>query len=259
MVRLTILGSGSAGNCTLVEANDTHLLIDAGLSGRQIQNRLSQLGKSLDEIDGVLLTHEHSDHTIGLARICQKRDIPIYTNPLTAECIKSKLNSTQNWKLFTTGDRFSIGNWDVETFPVPHDAYDPVGFVLRFQQVCFGFLTDLGHATRLVIERIRQCQALLLEANHDLGLLQDDQRRPWSVKQRILSRHGHLSNDGAAQVLREMASQQLKHLFLGHLSSDCNRPELARNSSLAALETVNASHVTVEVAPQDCATTTLEL
>ncbi|MEZ5406010.1 MAG: MBL fold metallo-hydrolase [Verrucomicrobiia bacterium] len=95
MVRLTILGSGSAGNCALVEADQTRLLIDAGLSGRQIQNRLSQLGKSLDEIDGVLLTHEHSDHTLGLTRICQKRNIPIYTNSLTAECIKSKLNPSQ--------------------------------------------------------------------------------------------------------------------------------------------------------------------
>ena len=259
MVRLTILGSGSAGNCTLIETSTTRLLIDAGLSGRQIQERLAKVGRHLNEIDGILLTHEHSDHTIGLSRLCQKHDIPLYSNSLTAECLKPKLMQWKTWKFFNTGDRFSIGDWEIQSFPIPHDAYDPVGFILHYQKVCVGFLTDLGYATRLVIERIRQCHALLLEANHDVNLLQNDTKRPWSVKQRILSRHGHLSNEGAAQVIRDTAPQKLKHLFLGHLSSDCNQPELAHQTLRQTLDSVNASDVKVEVAHQTQVTTTLEL
>lgn len=259
MVRLTILGSGSAGNCTLVESPTTRLLIDAGLSGRQIKERLTKVGRSLEEIDGILLTHEHCDHTSGLMRLCQTHKIALYSNSLTADCLRPKLAKWETWKLFNTGDRFSIGDWEIESFPVPHDAYDPVGFVLHHQNICLGVLTDLGHATRLVLERIRNCHALLLEANHDMNLLQNDTKRPWSVKQRIFSRHGHLSNAGAAQVIREVAPKQLKHLYLGHLSADCNKPELAHDTLREALDSVQASHVKVEVALQAQVTSTLEL
>lgn len=259
MVRLTILGSGSAGNCTLVESPTTRLLIDAGLSGRQIQERLAKVGRTLEEIDGILLTHEHSDHTAGLMRLCQKYTIALYSNSLTADCLRPKLAKWETWKLFNTGDRFSIGDWEIESFPVPHDAYDPVGFILHCQQICLGILTDLGYATRLVLERIRNCHALLLEANHDVNLLQNDTRRPWSVKQRIFSRHGHLSNAGAAQVIREAAPKQLKYLYLGHLSSDCNTPKLAHDTLREALDSAQSSHVNVEVALQSQVTSTLEL
>ena len=146
----------------------------------------------------------------------------------------------------------------IDSFTVPHDAYDPVGFLIRTHCANIGFLTDLGHATKLVRERIREANVLVLETNHDLKLLQDDVRRPWSVKQRIVSRHGHLSNDAAADLATEVVSADLEHLFLGHLSGDCNRPDLAHAAVSGKLRAAGATHVNVVTATQDvpCATLT---
>ena len=144
-----------------------------------------------------------------------------------------------------------MGDVLVDTFSVPHDAYDPVGFLIHTLACKIGFLTDLGHATRLVVERVRPANILVLETNHDLKLLQDDTRRPWSIKQRIASRHGHLSNDAAAQVAEQIVSADLQHLYLGHLSGDCNRPELAHATVSQRLLRAGATHVRVETASQD--------
>jgi phosphoribosyl 1,2-cyclic phosphodiesterase len=147
----------------------------------------------------------------------------------------------------------------VDTFSVPHDAYDPVGFLLRTVCGNIGFLTDLGHATKLVIERVRRAQVLVLETNHDHQLLQDDTRRPWSVKQRIQSRHGHLSNDAAALLAAEIVTADLHHLYLGHLSRDCNRPELAHHTVSRKLTDLGAHHVRVESTSQTTVSPTLQL
>ena len=193
-VHLTILGSGSGGNCAYLETAQTRLLIDAGFSGRQIRNRLAGIARAPETLDGVLITHEHSDHISGLVGLAAKLRLPIYCNRLTKEAIEAQLHIQINARLFSTGASFEIGDVTVDTFSVPHDAYDPVGFLLRTEAGNIGFLTDLGHATKLVVERVRAAHVLLLEANHDLKMLQEDPRRPWSLKQRILSRHGHLSN-----------------------------------------------------------------
>ena len=129
-----------------------------------------------------------------------------------------------NWRLFESGATVELGDLKINSFSVPHDAYDPVGFMFYHALGNIGFLTDLGYATKLVIERVRQARALVLEANHDLKLLQEDTKRPWSVKQRILSRHGHLSNDAAAEVAAEVVTDLMEDLYLGHLSADCNSP-----------------------------------
>ena len=129
-----------------------------------------------------------------------------------------------SWRLFESGATLDLGDLKINSFSVPHDAYDPVGFMFYHALGNIGFLTDLGYATKLVIERVRQARALVLEANHDLRLLQEDTKRPWSVKQRILSRHGHLSNDAAAEVAAEVVTDVMEDLYLGHLSADCNRP-----------------------------------
>jgi phosphoribosyl 1,2-cyclic phosphodiesterase len=149
---------------------------------------------------------------------------------------------------------------EVDTFSVPHDAYDPVGFLVRTCAGNFGFLTDLGHATKLAIERVRTAHVLLLEANHDVKMLQDDPRRPWSLKQRILSRHGHLSNEAAAQVAEQIVTAELRQLYLAHLSADCNRPELAHRVVGGTLQSIGATHVRLETACQEkpCATFALE-
>lgn len=258
-VQFTVLGSGSSGNCTYVETPSTKILVDAGFSGRQIAHRLASIGRKIEEINAIILTHEHTDHTAGLSVLCNRSQVPLYCNRLTAEAIQPGLPDFQNWKLFATGDSFAIGDLMIASFTVPHDAYDPVGFLLVHEAVKIGFLTDLGHCTKMVIERMREANVLLLETNHDLKLLQNDTRRPWSVKQRIGSRHGHLSNIAAARAACDIASERLQHVYLAHMSQDCNRPELAHKTVRTALDELGAKHVTTHITSQDSPCPTLSI
>ena len=257
--QLTILGSGSGGNCTYLETGETRLLVDAGFSGRQIRQRLLGIGRSPETLNGILLTHEHSDHIQGLTGLCTKLQIPIYCNRLTYEAIQAQLQMKFDCRIFSTGATFEIGDVIVDTFSVPHDAYDPIGFLLKVRGGRIGFLTDLGHATRLVIERVKSANVLVLETNHDMKMLQDDLHRPWSVKQRILSRHGHLSNEAAADAAEQIVSNELRHLYLGHLSKDCNDPELAHRVVSDRLQKIGATHVKVESTSQESASPSLML
>jgi len=235
-MHVTILGSGSAGNCALIETPQARLLIDGGLSARQTVQRLAQCGVNPIEIDGILLTHEHGDHCGGLNVWCKNFATPIYCNRLTAEMLqRDNPDCRKDWRLFVTGSEFRVKDVVVQTFPVPHDAVDPVGFVLHHGAAALGFLTDLGFATKLVFERVRAVQTLIIETNHDEKLLQGCTKRPWSVKQRIMSRHGHLSNTAAAGVLAELLETNLRRAVLGHLSRDCNSPELALGTVRSAV------------------------
>jgi phosphoribosyl 1,2-cyclic phosphodiesterase len=258
--RLTILGSGSAGNCAYLEAGETRLLVDAGFSARQIRQRLAALQRTPETLTGILITHEHSDHIQGLPQLAARLGLPVYCNRLTRdEIVHTFPEARFDFRLFETGASFDVGDVGVESFSVPHDAQDPVGFLLRTNEGNLGFLTDLGHATKLVIERVRCANVLVLEANHDVKLLQEDPRRPWSLKQRILSRHGHLSNEAAAEVAEQIVTAGLQRLYLGHLSRDCNRPELALNAVNRRLHQLGATHVSVETASQDAPAPTVPL
>ncbi len=251
MFHVTILGSGSAGNCALVETPHSRLLIDGGLSARQMVLRLQQCGVNPLEIDGILLTHEHSDHMCGLDVWCKQFATPIYCNRLTAETLQRSLpERPRTWRIFSTGSDFRVGDIDIQSFPIPHDAVEPVGFVLHHGSASLGFLTDLGFPTKLVFERVRQVHTLIIETNHDEKLLQNDTRRPWSVKQRIMSRHGHLSNDAAASVLVELLGFNLRRTVLGHLSRDCNTPELALGTVRGRLAASGGDAVEVLCAAQ---------
>jgi len=232
-----MLGSGSAGNSALVATDHCKILIDGGLSARQITVRLEQCGVTPDQLDGVLLTHEHGDHVCGLEVLCRKFDVPIYANSQTAEAIRycSDLDQHRNWRIFRTGAEFKICDVIVQTFPVPHDAVDPVGFAFFGGASGLGFITDLGYATKMIVERLRQVHTLVIETNHDEKLLQSDTHRPWPVKQRIQSRHGHLSNNAAASVVEELLPGKIDRVVLGHLSRDCNRPDLALTTLRDAL------------------------
>jgi phosphoribosyl 1,2-cyclic phosphodiesterase len=258
-VSLTILGSGSAGNCAYLETEGARILIDAGFSLRQIRTRLATIGRVPENLDGVLVTHEHSDHVAGIALLCTKLRIPIYCNRPTKEAIEYQQKTQLDCRLFTTGASFTVGDVEVQTFNIPHDAQDPVGFLLKTTSGNVGFLTDLGHATKLVLDRVRCANVLVLEANHDVKMLQDCPRRPWSLKQRILGRHGHLSNEAAADVAQEIMCAELRHVYLGHLSRECNRPELANEVLQTRLSTLGATHVRLEVASQSTPCPTLSL
>ena len=258
-VKLTILGSGSAGNASYVETDETRVLVDCGFSPRQIRQRLATIGRTPENLTAILITHEHSDHIAGLVGIAEKLRIPVYCNRATKDEIVRTLQAPLDFRLFTTGGSFDVGDIAVETFSIPHDAQDPVGFMLRTSSGNLGFATDLGHVTRLVGERIRPANVLVLEANHDVKMLQDCLHRPWSLKQRILSRHGHLSNEAAADCAADIMSADLRHLYLGHLSRDCNKPELAFGVVQKRLSTIGATHVQLTLTTQSAPCPTLSL
>ena len=231
-----MLGSGSAGNSALISTGHCRVLVDGGLSARQIVVRLEQCGVIPEHLDGVLLTHEHGDHVCGLEVLCRKVSVPIYCNALTAEAIRCcGLGDHKNWRIFRTGAEFSICDITVQTFAVPHDAVDPVGYVFQAANRGLGFITDLGHATKMLIERLREVHTLVIETNHDEKLLQSDPARPWPVKQRIMSRHGHLSNAAAASVIEQLLPGKVERVVLGHLSRECNSPELATGTVRASI------------------------
>jgi phosphoribosyl 1,2-cyclic phosphodiesterase len=246
-----MLGSGSAGNSTLLATDHCKVLVDGGLSARQVVLRLEQCGVAPEQLDGVVVTHEHTDHICGLEVLCHKFDLPIYCNRLTADALRyNGAERCRNWRLFATGAEFSICDITVQTFPVPHDAVDPLGFVFHAGSGSLGFITDLGYVTKLIVERLRQVQTLVVETNHDEKLLQNDLHRPWPVKQRIQSRHGHLSNAAAAGVIEELLPGKIERVVLSHLSRDCNTPALAVGAVRSSLEKCGRTDVETYCATQ---------
>ena len=247
-----MLGSGSSGNSALVGTDHCKVLVDGGLSARQLVLRLERCGVTPEQIDGVLLTHEHGDHIYGLEVLSRKFELPIYCNRLTADALRCNgvLEGRRNWRIFETGSEFSICDITVQSFPVPHDAVDPLGFVFHAAAASLGFITDLGYVTRMIVERLRQVQTLVIETNHDEKLLQSDTHRPWPVKQRIQSRHGHLSNTAAAGVIEELLPGNIERIVLGHLSRDCNTPALALSTIQKTLVNCDRTEIDVHCATQ---------
>ena len=279
-VQFTILGSGSAGNCAYVETAETRILVDAGFSPLQIRKRLATLGKTPENLTAILITHEHSDHIAGLLGLADKFQIPVYCNRGTQDgtlwALKARWDSKKkpafegadgtahlkkliDWRVFETGTAIDLGDVCVETFSIPHDAQDPVGFLLRTAGGNIGFATDLGHVTRLVLDRIRSANVLVLESNHDVKMLQDCPRRSWALKQRILGRHGHISNVTAAETVAQIMSAGLGRLYLAHLSRECNTPELAHHVMAEQLHQIGAAHVRMQIAVQDAPSDTVTL
>lgn len=231
-MRFCILGSGSAGNCALLQTENARVLVDAGFSARRLKEMLAAVGESLDRIDAVFLTHEHGDHAAGIEGLKKFPQLRVFANAATARAVQSGLEHRPDWQVFQTGARFRFRDLEVESFAVPHDAADPVGFLfhsghpddLFLPRRSLAWLTDLGHAPQNIRERIRDADVLVVEANHCSEMLKADTKRPWSVKQRIGGRHGHLSNQSALELLSSVASPRWQRVFLAHLSRDCNSP-----------------------------------
>ncbi len=226
-MRFIVLGSGSGGNAAVVEAGGIRLLVDAGLSAKQLVVRMQASGVHPSTLSGVLLTHEHGDHVRGLRVLMKSLSVPVYATPATSRLVRDGGLDGVAWKIFESGASFSFNGLSVQSFAVPHDAVEPVGFVFRHEERAFGLLSDAGHVTKLILERLRGVHALFVEANYDDELLEADMKRPWSTKQRISSRHGHLSNAQTAQLVGELVPAGLRRVVLGHLSRDCNCPRKA--------------------------------
>lgn len=249
-MRFAVLGSGSGGNAAVVESGGLRLMIDAGLSAKQLVTRLRQIGIEPASLDGILLTHEHGDHVRGLKVFLKQFQVPVFTTPATARVVREAGIDGGTWKFFEAGQVFQIGSTAVETFAIQHDAVDPVGFVVRQDHLRLGFLSDAGFVTRSMTERLRNLAGLFVEANYDEGLLEADTKRPWSIKQRISSRHGHLSNSQVAELIREISHPSLGRVVLGHLSSDCNTPDHVFARLRACLEELGHGHVGLHCASQ---------
>lgn len=229
-----MLASGSSGNSAFIATERTRLLVDAGLSFRELSKRLAAIGEQPDRIDAVLITHEHCDHIGGLARLARRVPVPIYITRLTAPVIEWA-GMTPPLEPFQAGARFAVGDIEIDSFTIPHDAVDPVGFSFRAEGVKIGLVTDLGYIPDSIKFHLRGTQLLLLESNHDLETLRCGSY-PWAVKQRVMSRNGHLSNDMVGDYLGHEFDSSTGTLILGHLSEHNNHPELARIVARQALD-----------------------
>ncbi|MCD4744554.1 MAG: MBL fold metallo-hydrolase [Desulfobacteraceae bacterium] len=237
------LASGSKGNSLFVSWKNNSILIDAGLSGIEIERRLESKSLSPESLTAIIVTHEHSDHIRGVGILSRRYNIPVYINKNTYERASS-LGKLAGLQFFECGNRFKIDNMEISPFTISHDAVDPAGFTLEYKAKKIGIATDLGIATNLVKEHLKKCSFLYLEANHDPDMLINGPY-PWHLKQRIKGRQGHLSNMDSKELLRQLNNKNLKHVTLAHLSEENNTPEKAYNAAKAAL---NSSDVTIEVA-----------
>jgi phosphoribosyl 1,2-cyclic phosphodiesterase len=233
-VELTILGSGSSGNAAVVATERTRLLVDAGLSKRETRKRMAAAGLSPDGLTAILVSHEHADHAAHLAALAQEFDLPVYLSEGTAEALSEGM-ALPRLHRFRPGQRFPIGDIEVAAFGVPHDAREPVGFRLEAQGVKLGLAVDLGFLTNLVKEQLRGCDCVLLEANHDREMLRQGPY-PWFIKQRVMSRLGHLSNDALAEFLEFDFDGSARTFILAHLSENNNSPAVVRLVAEQALE-----------------------
>ncbi len=241
------IASGSRGNSILIRSDETALLVDAGLSGIEIQRRLIQVGQAPEKLDAIIISHEHTDHVKGAGVLSRRFGIPLYISSPTYN-VCQELGKIESVHFFSCGAGFDIGGIAVNPFTISHDACDPCGFTFTHGEKKIGLATDLGVVTNLLKEHLRCCGILYLEANHDPDMLKNGPY-PWHLKQRIQSRTGHLSNKDAGKLLAELVHPGLQHVVLGHLSEQNNRPEIAL---ARAGEAMNGASVSLTVARPDC-------
>ena len=235
-MKFCVLGSGSKGNATYVEADGQGLLIDAGFSGKEMAKRCAAVGLSLERVAGLLITHEHNDHIKGAGVLARKYGMPLVVNQGTLAAASSRLGKVKEPVIFNTGKGFELAGFAIHPFSVSHDTADPVGFVIEHGGCRLGYCTDTGMVSRLLLHRLSQCHGLVLECNHDPQLLRDGPYPP-QLKQRVGSKKGHLANGMAADFLVELLHQGLRHVVLAHLSDSNNRPDLALDLVMGRLAT----------------------
>jgi len=236
MLQIDFLGSGSSGNATVIRYEQTCILYDCGFSGRELKRRLENAGLTPDDITAVLLTHEHRDHVGGLPLLARRESLPVYLTEPTNIAVRFGSRATCQRVFIRAGQAFKVEQIEILPFEIAHDARQPVGYVLSFPDgTRLGIATDLGYANPEAIEALGGCNLIGLEANHDPDLLMNGPY-PWFLKQRIRSNKGHLSNANAAEMLGQLAGEDLQHIFALHLSETNNRPALAKKALVERIE-----------------------
>ena len=248
-MRLTVLGSGSSGNAVFISAGDTRVLVDAGMSARETVRRLALVGQDIAKLDGVIITHEHGDHAGGLRVLLKSLTCPVFISGKTRDAYirehtrtssdepRKRADALKNRTEEIESSRdFKIGEIDFHPFTIPHDAVDNFGFTATHAGVCVATLMDFGHITTLITERLRGCAAIVIESNHSRDMLKACDVYPWELKQRILSRTGHLSNEDIGEWLKDGFDGAARHVVLAHLSQRANNPHLAEFTATQSLK-----------------------
>lgn len=245
-----MLASGSGGNSILLSSENVNLLVDAGLSCRELLRRLAYVGLAPDDLTGVVVTHEHQDHTRGVGVLSRQHRIPVYMNAATMECACAYVGKVPTARTFATGEALRIGDLTVQTYPVPHDAADPIGLSVQNSSGRIGIALDMGYPTKLVKQRLGNSNALILEFNHDPEMLRQCSR-PWELKQRILSTTGHMSNEAALELLCELMHDRLRAVILAHLSREANSTQSVYSLVSERLRKLGRSDIEIFVGAQD--------
>jgi len=248
----TLLGSGSSGNTTLVSDGTSHVLVDLGLSGRETARRLRECGLEPEKISAIVISHEHGDHCRGVGPFSKDLELPVFMTDGALAGSGMNLEPGRHRRI-VSGEPFDVHGILFTPFSVPHDSADPLGFAIEKDGIKIGIVLDLGYLSNLVIERLKGCSAIIIESNHDIEMLKVGPY-PWSLKQRVMSRRGHLSNDSVAQYLANDFDGCATHVVLAHLSKQNNLPELALLSAQRALEGrpgLQTNHTRLELAKAD--------
>ncbi|MBR6399604.1 MAG: MBL fold metallo-hydrolase [Firmicutes bacterium] len=238
-IQFATIASGSKGNCIYIGTENTKILIDAGISGKKAEQGLSELGIKGEEIDAVFVTHEHNDHVDGVGILSRRYDIPIYATEGTWDNMPEKVGQIRenNRRAVYAGEMCAFNEFSIQPFNIPHDAAQPVGYRINAFGKTLTVATDIGHITDDVMQNCRDCDLLLLESNHDVGMVHNGPY-PYPLKRRVLGDFGHLSNENCGKMITDICTSRLKYVVLGHLSGENNTPMLAYNTSKAIMQGV---------------------
>lgn len=247
-MRYSVLGSGSKGNALYVESGKTSILIDAGFSGKEIEKRLAIHGKELSELKGLFLTHEHGDHIQGAGVISRRCSLPVYANHGTFKGSEKRVKKLHKRVEFETGSICELRDLEIRSFRISHDTLDPVGYIINDGKHSVACCTDTGNVTHLIANRLSNCDALILEFNHDLTMLKNGPY-PFPLQQRVRSNQGHLANNDAAAFLKSLKHDKLQQVILAHLSETNNRADIALQSATSVLP--SELHSILSVASQE--------
>lgn len=246
----SVLGSGSQGNSIYIESGSTAILVDAGFSGKEIASRLQSIGRRIEDLDAIFVTHEHHDHIHGVGVLSRRCQIPVYSNYKTIKAGEKLLGKLLKHSEFETGEKIQFKELKIRSFAISHDAADPVGFCINNGETMIACCTDTGKVSRLVQQRLTGCNVLILEFNHDLQMLKEGPYSP-ALQQRVRSDHGHLSNEDAADFLQTLVHDQLHYVVLAHLSATNNHPDLAMTAARGVIGSETEMKLKLLVAAQN--------